>query len=456
MACVLLSAALASISTSTSVRAQAPERTSMRGDSGMVIRTELDGPESALHDEAADVYLVSNVAGGPSAADGNGFISRIGPDGTVLDARWIDSGQDGVTLNAPKGLALSADTLFVADLDVVRRFHRETGESLGEWPVPGATFLNAVAVGPDGAVYVTDTGIEFVDGRAEPRGTDAVYRFGLDGEPLTVAEGDDLGGPNGIVVDEQGAVVVTFGGDRVYRVDRAGNTSPVATLPQGQLDGLVQLPGEDHLVTSWSARGVYRIGPDGSASQVVEGLSSPADIGYDAERGRLLIPLLQQNELHVVPIETDMRVSDDPMDGYAPAVTTAGDRADDAATLGVARHDELGAYLTDGEGRALYLFKSDTAGQSTCFDRCADVWPPLLTDGMAEATDDALQSSLIGTLRRPDGTMQVTYGGWPLYYYEQDRGPGDIQGQDIMGFGAEWYLIGPDGAEVEHEEGNGR
>lgn len=271
-----------------------------------------------------------------------------------------------------------------------------------------------------------------------------------------MAEGDDLGGPNGIVVDEQGAIVVTFGGDRVYRVDRAGNTSPVAALPQGQLDGLVQLPGGDHLVTSWSARGVYRIGADGSASQVVEGLSSPADIGYDAERGRLLIPLLQQNELHVVPIETDMRVSDDPMDGYAPAVTTAGDRADDAARLGVARHDELGAYLTDGEGRALYLFKSDTAGQSTCFDRCADVWPPLLTDGMAEATDDALQGLLIGTLRRPDGTMQVTYGGWPLYYYEQDRGPGDIQGQDIMGFGAEWYLIGPDGEEVEHEEGNGR
>lgn len=148
VACVLLSAALASISTATSVRAQAAERTGMRGDSGMVIRTELDGPESALHDEAADVYLVSNVAGGPSAADGTGFISRIGPDGTVLDARWIDSGQDGVTLNAPKGLALSADTLFVADLDVVRRFHRETGESLGEWPVPGATFLNAVAVGP--------------------------------------------------------------------------------------------------------------------------------------------------------------------------------------------------------------------------------------------------------------------------------------------------------------------
>lgn len=188
----------------------------------------------------------------------------------------------------------------------------------------------------------------------------------------------------------------------------------------------------------------------------MEGLSSPADIGYDAERGRLLIPLLQQNELHVVPIETDMRVSDDPIDGYAPAVTTAGDRADDAARLGVARHDELGAYLTDGEGRALYLFKSDKAGQSTCFDRCADVWPPLLTDGMAEATDDALQGLLIGTLRRPDGTMQVTYGGWPLYHYEQDRGPGDIQGQDIMGFGAEWYLIGPDGEEVEHEEGNGR
>lgn len=456
VASVSLAAALVFIGTATSVRAQTPDRTRMQNDSALVVRTGLDGPESALHDEVADVYLVSNVAGGPSAADGNGFISRIGPDGTVLEARWIDSNTEGVTLNAPKGLALSADTLFVADLDVVRLFHRETGEPLGEWRVPGATFLNAVAVGPDGAVHVTDTGIEFVDGNAEPRGTDAIYRFGLGGEPLTVAEGEDLGGPNGIVVDDQGAIVVTFGGDRVYRVDRGGNTTPIATLPQGQLDGLVQLPGGDHLVTSWAARGVYRVGPNGDATQVVEGLTSPADIGYDAERGWVLIPLLQQNELHVVPIETEARVSDDPVDGYAPAVTTSADGADDVATLGVTRDDELGAYLTDGDGRALYLFKSDTAGQSTCFDRCADVWPPLLTDGMPESTDPALQGARIGTTRRPDGTLQVTYGGWPLYHYEQDRSPGDIQGQDIMGFGAEWYLVSPEGHEVEHEEGDGR
>ncbi|HEX6911535.1 MAG TPA: hypothetical protein VF142_14125, partial [Longimicrobium sp.] len=114
-------------------------------------------PESVLHDSVADVYLVSNVVHGPIDRDNNGFISRVSPDGRVLAAKWIEGAQRGAVLHAPKGTGIVGDTLYVADIDVVRRFHRTTGAPLGEIAIPRATFLNDVAVGADGSVYVTDS-----------------------------------------------------------------------------------------------------------------------------------------------------------------------------------------------------------------------------------------------------------------------------------------------------------
>ena len=76
-------------------------------------------PESVLYDPEADVYLVANIHGGPSARDGNGFISRLSPEGEVIALKWIDSAAEGVTLDAPKGMALVGERLFVADIDVV-------------------------------------------------------------------------------------------------------------------------------------------------------------------------------------------------------------------------------------------------------------------------------------------------------------------------------------------------
>lgn len=86
-------------------------------------RVEVTGfstPESVVHDAVDDVYLVSNINGEPLAEDGNGFISRVTPDGEVEALRWIDGEADGVELNAPKGMAVLGDTLYVADIDCVR------------------------------------------------------------------------------------------------------------------------------------------------------------------------------------------------------------------------------------------------------------------------------------------------------------------------------------------------
>src|SRR6266571_1131008 len=84
-------------------------------------------PESVLHDPVQDIYFVSNINGGPTAKDNNGFISRVRPDGAVENLKFIEGGHGGATLNAPKGLALRGDTLWVADIDMVRSFDAKTG-----------------------------------------------------------------------------------------------------------------------------------------------------------------------------------------------------------------------------------------------------------------------------------------------------------------------------------------
>jgi predicted lipoprotein with Yx(FWY)xxD motif len=108
-----------------------------------------------------------------------------------------------------------------------------------------------------------------------------------------------------------------------------------------------------------------------------------------------------------------------------------------------------GRFLVDGQGRSLYLFERDERGESYCTDACAAVWPPLETNSTPQASG-GLSSSALGTITRGDGGRQVTYDGHPLYYYAADAStPGRTTGQSIEQFGAEWYLLKPDGTPVE-------
>lgn len=110
---------------------------------------------------------------------------------------------------------------------------------------------------------------------------------------------------------------------------------------------------------------------------------------------------------------------------------------------------EYGDYLTDNTGRAIYMFTSDKNGVSTCTGDCATNWQPVIvkqdTDlaSLVEGTD--LNASLLGTLTRDDGTYQLTYNGWPLYYYAADQAAGAVGGQ---GMNDVWYLVSPKGTGV--------
>jgi predicted lipoprotein with Yx(FWY)xxD motif len=111
------------------------------------------------------------------------------------------------------------------------------------------------------------------------------------------------------------------------------------------------------------------------------------------------------------------------------------------ATVNVGKNSKYSAFLVDGKGMTLYLFTKDTPGTSTCYDKCATAWPPLLTNGTPVA-GTGVDASKFGTTTRTDGTMQVTYNSWPLYYFAKDQQPGDTTGD---GVGSVWYLITPSG-----------
>ena len=268
-----------------------------------VAEVGLETPESVLHDQTDDVYLVSNINGNPLAKDGNGFISRIAPDGAVLTLKWIDGETPNVTLHAPKGLAIRGDTLFVADIDVVRLFDRRTGDAVGTWSVPGATSLNDVAIGREGKLYVTDSGLRV--GRLEPTsGTDAVVQFDDAGTPERLVSGAALGGPNGIAVDNEGRIViVTYASGQVRLVNaESGQISGLPAPQAGALDGIALALDGSYLISSWDGSAVYRMGPGGQYSVEVSDVDAPADISVDRVRRRLLIPLFRENRLEIRPL----------------------------------------------------------------------------------------------------------------------------------------------------------
>jgi predicted lipoprotein with Yx(FWY)xxD motif len=111
-------------------------------------------------------------------------------------------------------------------------------------------------------------------------------------------------------------------------------------------------------------------------------------------------------------------------------------------------HSKLGSFLTDGNGRTLYLFEADKTSASSCYSTCASLWPPLKSTGAVRTASPVLASEL-GTTKRTDGTTEVTYHGHPLYYYAGDSKPGDTTGQALNQFGAKWYVVSRNGSKID-------
>jgi predicted lipoprotein with Yx(FWY)xxD motif len=129
------------------------------------------------------------------------------------------------------------------------------------------------------------------------------------------------------------------------------------------------------------------------------------------------------------------------------ATATAGVPVTGEVTINVSESTEFGPILVDDQGLSLYLFMNDTQGgeSSACNDDCAKEWPPLLTQGSPVA-GEGVDSTLLGTITREDGSMQITYNGWPLYHSDEDTTLGDTKGQGMEGL---WFLVTPAGEPVK-------
>jgi predicted lipoprotein with Yx(FWY)xxD motif len=121
--------------------------------------------------------------------------------------------------------------------------------------------------------------------------------------------------------------------------------------------------------------------------------------------------------------------------------------ATQSRTTVTARGSSYGTILYDGRGFALYAFTKDAAGRSNCSGACAAVWPPYTVPTRAAAAK-GVSPSLLGTIERGDGRLQVTYAGRPLYYYVGDRRPRQVLCQNVAEFGGTWLVVRPDGTLV--------
>ena len=261
-------------------------------------------PESVRYDAALDAFFVSNIDGVPNNKDNNGYIARMDAANPGTVTVVVQGGQGGVELHAPKGLAISGDTLWAADIDVLRAFDKNSGAALATIAVSGATFLNDVVVGPDGTVYVTDSGIRFSDtGEMSHPGKDRIYA--VKGGAATVAIENDslLARPNGIAWDAGNArfVLGPFGGPLVTAWKPGEKTVTTIVSGPGGYDGIEVLSDGRILVTSWADSSLSII-DNGQLTRLAGGMDGPADIGVDTKRNRVAVPRFSAGRVDYVAL----------------------------------------------------------------------------------------------------------------------------------------------------------
>jgi predicted lipoprotein with Yx(FWY)xxD motif len=148
------------------------------------------------------------------------------------------------------------------------------------------------------------------------------------------------------------------------------------------------------------------------------------------------------------PVATETSApTEAPVATGSPAAGATGVPVTGEATIAVANVGTFGSALVDSQGRVLYLFTDDTQNgtSSACTGDCATTWPPVVSQGSPQAGNGVDQTKL-GTITRDDGTKQVTYNGWPLYYNSADTAPGSATGEGMNG---KWFLVSPTGDAIK-------
>ena len=254
------------------------------------VTEDVNSPESVYFDDASGFLFVSQIGdGGATGKDGDGFLSKLTPDGKVVALKWITG------LNAPKGIRSHNGHLWVSDIDQLVEVDIAEGKIVSKTPMPEATFLNDVACTPDGTVYVSDTmGCK-------------IYRL-RDGKVDVFAEGEDLEYPNGLLVVNDKLVVAAWGKPnddfstdvpgRLFTLDLETKEKNLITQkPFGNLDGLEAAKGGRFFVSDWFAGKIYLVGSDGKSRLLLQLPKGAADIGIVPSQRLLIVPQMMENKI---------------------------------------------------------------------------------------------------------------------------------------------------------------
>jgi len=239
--------------------------------------TVLKTPESVLFNPSDNMLYVANINGNPTEKDGNGFISRLNPDGTVVDLEWVTG------MDAPKGMGVYKNWLFVTDIDQLVIINMEEAIIQEKVPYEGAVFLNDITVSGDGTVYISDMRTGKI--HTWKQGKAAEWKTGLEGVNGLFDEGEEI-------------MVNAGGSGEVLRMNKAtGETTVIATGIRG--DG-VEYSGIDnyYVVSEWSGR--VHVVAEGFAQKLIDSESegiNTADIGYNMAEKIVYVPTFFDNRV---------------------------------------------------------------------------------------------------------------------------------------------------------------
>ncbi len=256
--------------------------------------TGLKNPACFIVDTATGAYYIANENGGPTERDNNGFITKLDETGKVLKLKFIEGGTGGVTLHAPKGLAILGKTLYVSDISTVRMFDLATGRPLGDIDLSAlkVDFLTGLAMDGTGLLYIADTGSDTILKVDTRRGS----------KPTVFVKDAALAGPYGLAVNPAtgSLVAVSWNEGKIFEVARDGAlkvlfSNSFFNARFSNLAGVDFDAFGNMYVSDFSQGKVMRIDPDFRIQTIAEFLTTPASVGIDRKNHLILIPYLSGN-----------------------------------------------------------------------------------------------------------------------------------------------------------------
>lgn len=242
----------------------------------------LDVPESVLFVKKCNFFFVSNISGSPSGKDGNGFVSKVSMDGEILELKWATG------LDAPKGMVIHGDYLYVSDIDRLVQINLASGDIEDEFPAPGARFLNDVAVDKAGNIYVSDSSSS----------NSAIYRL-TDGVISIWMTDELIQKPNGLHMNKKRLLVGSSGDGCIKSIHLETKEVEIVACPGSGIDGLHPVQKGIYVISDWKGK-TSLVTDEGDVTVLLDTTEmriNSADLDYVRKKKLLLIPTFFDNRV---------------------------------------------------------------------------------------------------------------------------------------------------------------